>query len=123
MFNRALWDTEVKALASACVTEKEYIHILCTKEDPSELTPKETKLLEEVGKKYKDPVGMYYISDMIWRVEHALADGREGMAKLATDNIYQTISSPTYLKNVFSGDESSEEYQRIAALRDGLKKL
>ena len=123
MFNTALWDTEVKALASACVTEKEYIHILCTKEDPSELTPEETKLLEEVGKKYKDPVGMYYISDMIWRVEHALADGRDFMAKMATDKIYETISRASYLENVFSGDESSDEWKRIAALRDGLKKL
>ena len=36
---------------------------------------------------------MYYISDMIWRVEQALADGRQTIAELTVSQVYATLNS------------------------------
>lgn len=66
---------------------------------------------------------MYCISNMIWQVEHALADGREVIANLAIAEVYSVLSSPSYFQNVFLGNENDEEWKTRAALRDGLYKI
>ena len=89
-----LWDNEVKALANACVTEPKLVELVM-KGGTYEPTKEEKAYWEEVGEKYLDPCGMYYISDLIWRVEHALADDREWQAKIAL-----LMSIPLYLQTV-----------------------
>ena len=76
-----------------------------------------------MSEKYKDIYGMYYISDMIWRVEHALADGRQSMARLAIAQIYAVLNRPSYFQDVFNSNEDDEEWKQRAALRDGLRKI
>ena len=117
-----IWDTEVKALAKACVTEPELVRLLSQGEDykPNE---EEKEYLKSISGKYKDPYGMYCISDMIWRVEHALADDRTAIAVLAVSKVYRKLSSPNYFQDVFLSDENNEEWKTRVALRDGLHKL
>ncbi len=117
-----LWDTEVKQLAQACVPEKRVVE-LGFKDDSYTPTAEEKKYLQEMSEKYKDLSAMCYISDMIWRIEHALADNRLFMAKLAIINIQPTLNSESYFKNVFKSDASSEEWKNLDALRQGLEKL
>ena len=117
-----LWDTEVKQLANACVTEPKLIQLMC-KDNSYEPNDEEKEYLNEMSKKYKDIYGMYCISDMIWRVEHALADGRQSMAGLAIAEVYSVLNRPSYFQNVFNGNEDDEEWKTRAALRDGLRKL
>ena len=117
-----LWDSEVKQLAHACVTEPKLIGLMC-KGDSYEPTDEEKKYLKEMSEKYKDIYGMYYISDMIWRVEHALADGRQSMARLAIAQIYAVLNRPSYFQDVFNSNEDDEEWKQRAALRDGLRKI
>ena len=56
---------------------------------------KKKEYLESISEKYKDPYGMFYISEMIWRVEHALADNRTVMAKYAVAEVYEVLSRPS----------------------------
>ncbi len=117
-----LWDHEVRKLAEACVPERRVIEI-CAKGDDYTPTKDEKKYLEEMGDKYKDLLAMWYISDMIWRVEHALADNRLPIAKLAAMNIKTVLARPSYFQNVFKGDASSDEWKNLDALRQGLEKI
>lgn len=118
-----LWDTEVKQLAQDCVTEPKLIQLMC-KGDSYKPTDEEKEYLKEVSeKKYKDIYGMYFISNMIWQVEHALADGRQPLAGLAIAQIYEVLNRPSYFQNVFNENEDDEEWKKRAALRDGLCKL
>lgn len=117
-----LWDTEVRALAEACVTEHEFVRLMHTSSDyePSE---EEKLYLKEIGNKYYDSYGILAISDLIWNVEHDLADGRESLARLPIINTYAALNSPDYLENVFKGNDTCEEWKLRMALRDGLKKM
>ena len=117
-----IWDTEVKKLAEACVTEPKLVQLMCKGEnyEPNE---EEKEYLKSIKGKYKDKYGMYYISDMIWQVEHALADGREAMVELAIAQVYGVLNRPSYFQDVFKGNEDDEEWKTRAALRDGLYKL
>lgn len=117
-----IWDNEVKALAEACVTEPKFVELMM-KGDTYEPTKEEKTYWEEVGGKYLDPYGMYYISDLIWRIEHALADGREWQARIVIANVYSTLFTYSCFQNVFNGDATNEEWKTRAALRDGLEKL
>jgi len=110
-----IWDTEVKKLAEACIAEPELVRLMFQGEgyEPNE---KEKEYLKSIEGKYKDTYGMYYISDMIWRVEHALAG-------LAIAQVYDVLNCPSYFQNVFNGNENDEEWKTRAALRDGLYKL
>lgn len=116
------WDREVKQLAQNCVTDPKLIQLMGKGENymPTEA---EKTYFEEAIKKYKDPYGMFYISNMIWEVEHALADGKEDLAKLAIEGVFSTLNSESYFKNVFKEDTSSDEYKTRVILRDGLRKL
>lgn len=117
-----IWDTEVKKLAEACVTEPELVRLMC-QGDGYEPTEKEKEYLKSIKEKYKDIYGMYCISDMIWQVEHAIADARKSMAVLAISQVYEVLNRPSYFQNVFNGNENDEEWKTRAALRDGLYKL
>lgn len=117
-----IWDTEVKALAKACVTEPKLVRLL-SQSKGYKFSKEEKEFLASMSGKYKDPYGMYYISDMIWRVEHALADGRTAAAKLVISEVYSVLNAPSYFQNLFLSDESNEEWKTRAALRDGLYKL
>lgn len=117
-----IWDTEVKKLAEACVTVPELVRLMGQSDD-YEPSKEEKEYLESISKKYKDPYGMFYISEMIWRVEHALADNRTAIAVLAVSKVYRKLSSPNYFQDVFLSDENNEEWKTRVALRDGLHKL
>jgi hypothetical protein len=114
-----LWDTEVKPLAQACVAEPELVRLM-EKEKPS---TEEKEYFEITSPKYKDIFGMYYISNMISKVDHALADGRQSAAEFAVCGVYEVLNRSSYFQNVFDGDETNEEWKTRAALRDGLHKL
>lgn len=60
---------------------------------------------------------------MIWRVEHALAEGRTALAELAVAEIYAVLTRPSYFQTVFLSDENDDEWKTRVALRDGLYKL
>ncbi len=117
-----IWDTEVKKLAEACVTEPKLVRLMSMGED-YEPNEEEKEYLKSIDGKYKDIYGMSHISDMIRQVEHALADAREAMAELAIAQVYDVLNSPSYFHNVFNGNENDEEWKTRAALRDGLYKL
>lgn len=115
------WDTEVKELAKKCVNY-EFITLVQKGENGSLTESEETKV-KELSEGIKDAYGMWYISNMIWRVEHALADNRESMALLAISEIHSTISSESYWTNVFKNDFSTDEATNIKNLRYALKEL
>ena len=117
-----IWDTEVKKLAEACVAEPKLVQIM-SKGDDYEPSKEEKEYLESVFEKYKDPYGMYCISDMIWRVEHALADDRTAIAKLAVAEVYEVLNRPSYFEDVFQNDGNNEEWKTRVALRGGIYKL
>lgn len=123
-----LWDSEVKKLAVACIEPN--IVSLSMKDKDYKLTEDEKKLCN----KFVDPLAMFYISNMIFRVEHGLADARDYQSKLAVFEIRATLHSESYLKEVWHIDDDSDsnsdepltsrdEYKKLMALRDGLDKL
>jgi len=115
------WDTEVKELARKCVNA-EFISLVAKGENGT-LTESEEVKVKELSEGIKDAYGMWYISDMLWRVEHALADDREYLAILTVSEIHSTISTESYWTNVWNNDFSTEEAVNIRNLRDGLKEL
>ena len=117
-----IWDTQVKQLAEACVTEKRLVELM-SKDKSYNPNEEEKEYMKKISGKYKDIAGMYYISDMIWRVEHALTDDRSEHAKLAIAQVYDVLNRPSYFHDVFKENEDDEEWKTRAALRDGLKKL
>ena len=68
------------------------------------LTEDEKKLFS----KFVDPLAMFYISNMIFRVEHGLADSRDYQSKLAVLEINATLHSEGYLKEVWHVDDDSD---------------
>ena len=66
---------------------------------------------------------MYYISDMIDRVDDALACGKNQLARITIVRVYEVLSRLSYFQEVFNGDEDDEEWKTRKALRDGLYKL
>lgn len=117
-----IWDSEVKQLAVACVAEPKLVELMSRGED-YEPNEEEKEYLSSIKGKYKDRYGMFYISDMIWQVEHSLADGRDYLAELAVSEVYDVLDRPSYFQNVFKGNEDDDEWKTRAALRDGLHKL
>jgi len=83
-------------------------------------------LAEEVIKKATVDKEMieYYVGDMIFAVEHDLADGREA-GLMALNNLIQisgVFSSESYFKNVHS-NTPKDEVERMKNLGKELKKL
>jgi hypothetical protein len=116
-----IWDSETKEVARKCVNS-EFIHLIAKGENGT-LTKEEELHCKELSDGIIDGYGMWYISDMIWRIEHALADNREPMAKLVVSEISSTLSSESYWKNVFKNDISSEEAKNLKNLSEALKEL
>ena len=82
-----IWDTEVKALAKACVTEPKLVRLL-SQSKGYKFSKEEKEFLASMSGKYKDPYGMYYIapsyfqnlflsdeSNEEWKNRAALRDG------------------------------------------------
>ena len=59
-----IWDTQVKQLAEACVTEKRLVELM-SKDKSYNPNEEEKEYMKKISGKYKDIAGMYYISDMI----------------------------------------------------------
>ena len=117
-----IWDKEVKKLAIECIQEPRYVELM-TRDRSYKLNKEEREYIEGVRTTYKDSAGMYYISKMIWKVEHALADNNETVAGVAIAQIHTVLSRESYLKNVFNGNTQSKEWKTRDALCKGLKKL
>lgn len=117
-----IWYNDIKPLATACVVEPELVRLMSQSED-YEPTKEEKEYLAMISEKYKDPYGMYSISNMIRIVEHDLADGRIVSAILTIADVYEVLNRPSYFQNVFISDENDEEWKTRVALRDGLYKL
>lgn len=117
-----VWNDEVKALAEACIEEPRLVELLKRNEScpPNE---EEREYMKTMRQKYKDMYGMYYISQMVDKVEQALSDKHEARAILACCNTYCVLSDEVYFRRVFNSDENSEEWKKREALRDGLKKI
>ncbi len=116
-----IWYNDIKPLAIACVVEPELVRLMSQSEDyePSE---EEKEYLLSSFEKYKDPYGMFSISNMIRIVEHDLADGRIVTAILTIAEVYEVLNRPSYFQNVFISDENDEEWKTRVALRDELSK-
>ena len=115
-----VWDDEVKALAKACVDDK-LIEMMGAAERRGYATEEEQNYAKALN--LKDPTAMWYVSKMIWRIEHDLADGRPTASLLSISRVFDTLNSDSYLKNVWGGDTSSKEAQNLFKLRDGLRNL
>ena len=115
------WDTEVRQLAKKCINIEfmELFH----KAERETMESEEEQRFKEIAETLKDPYGMWYISQMIWQVEHGLADDRDYQSKLAIAQVHACLSSDSYLQNVWNNDTSSEECQNMMKLKEGLGKL
>jgi len=119
------WDTKVKEIAQKCVNNELVRLMMQTDENSKE---EDIAKLKELAVNFTDSTGQYYISHMIWAVEHDLADGREpglgGMNSVL--QVYNTLKSDSYWNNVWHASNHSvetEEAKSLFALRDELKIL
>lgn len=111
---------KAKVLAEACVTEPKFVRLMVDYEE-KEPTEEEKAYLEKIRREYKDPSGMFRISNMICKVDAALAEGKRDLESIL--RIYNFLDDPDYLKIVFHGDSTSEEWKKRMALRDALKRF
>ena len=117
-----VWNNEVKTLAQACIEEPRIVDLM-KRGDYYQMNKEETEYMNSAKEKYKDVWGMSRISEMIDKVEQALADQQEARAIIACNNVYVVLDSNEYFKHVFNGDEDNEEWKKRKALQDGLKKI
>jgi hypothetical protein len=120
------WDTKVKEIAQKCVNN-ELIHLMM-QTDNENCKDEDIAKLKQIAANYADSTGQYYVSQMIWAVEHDLADGREpglgGMNSVL--QVYNTLKSDSYWNNVWHASNHSvetDEAKNLFALRDELKIL
>lgn len=114
------WDTEVKQLAQNCINYE----ILNIGMKPADQVTTEEKLrLDELIANYRDIHAMIFISQMIFKVEHDLADGREAGYMIAIMQIHNVLSSEDYINDIWKGHEDCDEYRNLMKLRDGLASL
>lgn len=118
----SIWDSEVKKLAQASITEPKLVRLML---QPANYVPtqEEEEYLETVGDKCKDPYGMVFILAMMSEIEYYLAGGKEKLARDSAKEVYDELASPDYMSAFFEDDMSSDEAKTRIALRDGLKKL
>jgi hypothetical protein len=115
------WNLEVKKIANKCVNW-EFIGLV-QKDENKTITEDEQEKLKDFGIKIKDAYSMWYIADMIRKVEQALADNRQYMARVAIISAYEIISKESYWKNTFKNDLSSDEAKNIKELESALGEL
>lgn len=117
-----LWDTKVKQQVMKC--SPEYINIrMLESEDISK--EEKQKLVKEMNSKgYKDLLAQFYIGNLVWAVEHALADNREDLNFLNSFmQVRDCLNSESYWQNVFKGDEESEEAKNLKELAQMMNEL
>lgn len=119
-----LWDTKVKEAARKCVVP-EIVQLMMLSED--EATDEKINRLKELSDKYVDLLAQYYVSQMMWAIEHDLADGREvGGGVLSAMQVRDTMNSESYWQNVWidkGKDVESEEARNLKALAVLLNEL
>lgn len=112
------WDTKVKPLAQKCL-DAEVLELFSAEEE----TPEIKKKAEELSKKYVDTTAMWYVSKLVWAMEHDLADDRFYLSALnAIMQVKGTLSSDSYWTNVWKGQQN-EERQNLEILRGALPEL
>ena len=109
-----VWNNEVKTLAQACIEETRIVDLM-KRGDYYQMNKEETEYMNGAKEKYKDVWGMYSISEMIDKVEQALADQQEARAIIACNNVYVVLDSNEYFKHVFNGDENNEEWKKSSS--------
>ncbi len=74
-------------------------------------------------KKFKDGIAPYYLSQLVWRVEHDLADDRLGGCLSTLDGCCATLKSKSYWLNVWENKYSSDEAKRLKEIGVMLEKF
>jgi hypothetical protein len=92
------------------------------KSEQESLTEKEKQEAKEISKKYVDATGMWYISQMIWSVEHDLADKRNA-ASICVLQVRDTLKSESYWTNVWINQGKDLESEEAKNLKNLLEKL
>jgi hypothetical protein len=115
-----LWDTEVKKQIQKCTPEYETLRKM---DNVSEADAK--ILYEEIqAKGYHDVYGQYVIGNLIWVVEHALADDRLDLNFISTfSQIRGTLNDDEYWGNVFGVEIECDEAKELMKLRDYINLL
>jgi len=117
-----IWSTDVKPLASACVEEARIVQLIGLGENykPNQ---EEKEYINSVSGMYKDCYGMYYISEMIRKVDDDLAENREAQAILEVNYVYRILNNQKYFNDVFGGNKDNEEWKKRVALKNGIERL
>ena len=109
---------EAKDAAKKCVNS-ELVHLMSTidKDDVAKVAE-----FRELAKKYVDVTSQWYISHMIWAIEHDLADGRNcGLNSLnSICQVRDTLSADSYWEKVWHKEQHLEEAKNLIVLRDRL---
>ena len=66
---------------------------------------------------------MYYISEMIRKVDDDLAENREARAILEVNYVYRILNNQKYFNDVFGGNKDNEEWKKRVALKNGIERL
>lgn len=115
------WITETRDLAIKCVNNR-FIELI-NKGENGTITDTEGKEVKALSDTIKDAYGMWYISEMIWRVNHELGGRFEVKAELSAHEVYNTISKESYWTNVFDNKLDTEEAININNLKNSLAEL
>jgi len=116
----ALWDTEVKEQIQKCTPEYETLRKM------DNVSEADAKILykEIQAKGYHDVYGQYVIGNLIWAVEHALADDRLDLNFITTFcQVRETLNNDEYWENVFGTEIECEEAKELMKLRDYINRL
>jgi len=113
-----LWDIKVNTLARKCI-DVEIMHTLTNINESNK--DGLNKFINDRG--VHDVRAMNNVSQMMWAVEHDLADDR--LYKIALDiaNVHATLNSDSYWKNVWNDDLSSSEARNLKNLAIGLNEM
>lgn len=113
------WDTEVKPQALIC---SKGFSLMAQIEREKGSNQETIDKLNALG--LHDCVAGWYIGEMIWGVEHDLADGRVGLKMI--NSVFQvqgTLNDASYWTNVWNNDDSSEEAQALRKLASLINEL
>lgn len=117
-----VWNNEVKELAKECLMGGEI-----TRSELDDFVVALSKLRENEkknGVKYKDPYGTITIARLIFKVEDALAEEHEELAKGMVSKVYSLLmDNEIHEETMFGEDTSSKERKRRKALKKGMEKL
>lgn len=115
------WITETRDLAIKCVNSR-FIELI-NKGENGTITDEEGKEVKVLSDTIKDAYGMWYISEMIWRVNHELGGRFAVKAELSAHEVYDVISKESYWTNVFNNKLDTEEAININNLKNSLAEL